>query len=156
LYTSFRRDIASIQHTYVKQSIRQALQEVIGNEEIAAVIGPKKAEAVARVQQLIAERLAAYGFIVKQFTINELRAPPAVIEAINQKNVMQQQALTSQNELQKITFQAQGDSIKRPGEEGDSHRGGSAGESQRTTFEEHHGTLVQYEMAKRWMVRCRK
>ena len=42
LYTSFRRDIASIQHTYVKQSIRQALQEVIGNEEIAAVIGPKK------------------------------------------------------------------------------------------------------------------
>jgi len=31
LYTSFRRDIASIQHTYVKQSIRQALQEVIGN-----------------------------------------------------------------------------------------------------------------------------
>jgi len=70
LYTSFRRDIASIQHTYVKQSIRQALQEVIGNEEIAAVIGPKKAEAVAHTQQLIAERLTPYGFIVKQFTIN--------------------------------------------------------------------------------------
>src|SRR4051794_32805053 len=48
LYQTFRRDIESIQHTYVKQSIRQALQEVIGNEEIAAVIGPKKAEAVGR------------------------------------------------------------------------------------------------------------
>ncbi len=115
LYTTFRRDIQSIQHGYVKQSIRQALQEVIGNEEIAAVIGPKKAEAVNQTQLLLSQRLAQYGIIVKQFTINELRAPPAVIEAINQKNVMQQQSLTAQNELQKNTFQAQGDSIKAVG-----------------------------------------
>ena len=39
-----------------------------------------------------------------------------MIEAINQKNVMQQQALTAQNELQKNTFQAQGDSIKAAGQ----------------------------------------
>ena len=50
LYSTFRRDITTIQHGYVKQSIRQALQEVIGNEEIAAVIGPKKAEAVNQTQ----------------------------------------------------------------------------------------------------------
>jgi regulator of protease activity HflC (stomatin/prohibitin superfamily) len=151
LYTSFRRDITSIQHTYVKQSIRQALQEVIGNEEIAAVIGPKKAEAVARTQQLIAERLATYGFIVKQFTINELRAPPAVIEAINQKNVMQQQALTAQNELQKNTFQAQGDSIKAAGRAkailGEAEAQARANELLARSIT---GTLVQYEMAKRW------
>jgi len=90
LYSTFRRDIQAIQHGYVKQSIRQALQEVIGNEEIAAVIGPKKAEAVNQTQMLLSQRLAQYGIVVKQFTINELRAPPAVIEAINQKNVMQQ------------------------------------------------------------------
>src|SRR5436305_12303505 len=85
LYTSFRRDISSIQHTYVKQTIRQALQEVIGNEEIAAVIGPKKAEAVSQVQKLIAAALSQYGFIVKQFSMNEFRAPPSGTEAINQK-----------------------------------------------------------------------
>src|SRR5262249_13914119 len=66
LYSTFRRDITSIQHTYVKQAIRQALQEVIGNEEIANVIGPKKAEAVSRTQQLIAQRLARDGRHVKQ------------------------------------------------------------------------------------------
>ena len=151
LYTSFRRDISSIQHTYVKQSIRQALQEVIGNEEIAAVIGPKKAEAVARTQQLIAERLAPYGFIVKQLSMNEFRAPPSVIEAINQKNVMQQQALTAQNELQKNTFQAQGDSIKAAGRakailtEAEAQARANELLSKSIT-----GTLVQYEMAKRW------
>jgi regulator of protease activity HflC (stomatin/prohibitin superfamily) len=48
LYSTFRTDIATIQHTYVKQAIRQSLQEVVGNEEIAAIIGPKKAETTGR------------------------------------------------------------------------------------------------------------
>jgi regulator of protease activity HflC (stomatin/prohibitin superfamily) len=130
LYTTFRRDIDAIQHTYVKQTIRQALQEVIGDEEIAAVIGR---------------------IVVKQFTINELRAPEAVINAINQKNVMQQQALTAQNELQKNQFQAQGDSIKAAGRakailtEAEAQARANELLSRSVT-----GTLVQYEMAKRW------
>jgi regulator of protease activity HflC (stomatin/prohibitin superfamily) len=151
LYTTFRRDIQSIQHGYVKQSIRQALQEVVGNEEIAAVIGPKKAEAVNQTTMLLSQRLAQYGIVVKQFTINELRAPPAVIEAINQKNVMQQQALTSQNELQKNTFQAQGDSIKAMGHakailaEAEAQAKANELLSRSVT-----ANLVQYEMAKKW------
>ncbi len=115
LYSTFRTDISSIQHGYVKQAIRQALQEVVGNEEVAAMIGPKKAEVVTRVQALLEKRLSPYGILVKQFTINEMRAPPAVIEAINTKNVMQQQALTAQNQLQKNRFDALGDSIKAAG-----------------------------------------
>jgi regulator of protease activity HflC (stomatin/prohibitin superfamily) len=151
LYSTFRRDIQAIQHGYVKQSIRQALQEVVGNEEIAAVIGPKKAEAVNQTQMLLSQRLAQYGIVVKQFTINELRAPPAVIEAINQKNVMQQQALTSQNELQKNTFQAQGDSIKAMGHakailaEAEAQAKANELLSRSVT-----ANLVQYEMAKKW------
>jgi len=151
LYSTFRRDIQAIQHGYVKQSIRQALQEVIGNEEIAAVIGPKKADAVNQTQMLLSQRLAQYGIVVKQFTINELRAPPAVIEAINQKNVMQQQALTSQNELQKNTFQAQGDSIKAMGHakailaEAEAQAKANELLSRSVT-----ANLVQYEMAKKW------
>ncbi|MDB4878237.1 MAG: band 7 protein [Gemmatimonadetes bacterium] len=151
LYSTFRRDISSIQHGYVKQSIRQALQEVVGNEEIAAVIGPKKAEAVNQTQLLLSQRLAQYGIIVKQFTINELRAPPAVIEAINQKNVMQQQSLTAQNELQKNTFNAQGDSIKAAGQ---AKAILSLAESQAKANEllsrSITPNLVQYEMAKKW------
>jgi regulator of protease activity HflC (stomatin/prohibitin superfamily) len=151
LYSTFRRDIDAIQHGYVKQSIRQALQEVVGGEEIALVIGPKKAETVNLTQKLLSERLSQYGIIVKQFTINELRAPQAVIEAINQKNVMQQQALTAQNELQKNQFQAQGDSIKAAGQakailavaEAQSKANDLLSRSLTNN-------LVQYEMAKRW------
>ncbi|HET8653914.1 MAG TPA: prohibitin family protein [Longimicrobiaceae bacterium] len=151
LYTTFRTDIGTIQRTYVKQSIRQALQEVVGGEEVAELIGPKKAEVVTRVEALLRERLAPYGIVVKQFTINELRAPQAVVDAINTKNVMQQQALTAQNELQKNTFQAQGDSIKAAGRakailaEAEAQAKANQLLAQSLT-----PTLVQYEMAKRW------
>jgi regulator of protease activity HflC (stomatin/prohibitin superfamily) len=151
LYTTFRTDINQITHGFVKQTIRQALQEVVGTEPVADVIGPKKAEATNRVRTLISQRLGPLGFDVKQFTINELRAPVAVMEAINQKNVMQQQALTAQNELQKNTFQAQGDSIKAAGRakaitaEAEAQARANTLLAQSIT-----PTLVQYELSKRW------
>ncbi|CAA9348307.1 MAG: hypothetical protein AVDCRST_MAG68-3524 [uncultured Gemmatimonadetes bacterium] len=151
LYSTFRTDIESIQHGYVKQAIRQALQEVVGSEEIAAILGPKKAETVANAQALISRRLGIYGFMVKQFTINEIRAPGAVMEAINTKNVMQQQALTAQNELQKNTFQAQGDSIKAAGRAmAILAEARAQAEANRLLSQSITPTLVQYEMTKRW------
>ena len=151
LYSTFRTDVQTIEHSYVKQAIRQALQEVVGSEAIADIIGPKKAEVTTRVSRLLEKRLSIYGIQVKQFTINELRAPQAVIEAINQKNVMQQQALTSENELQKNKFQAQGDSIKAAGRakailtEAEAQAKANQLLSASIT-----PTLVQYEMTKRW------
>ena len=151
LYSTFRTDIGTIQHTYVKQAIRQSLQEVVGNEEIAAIIGPKKAETTLRVTKLLEQRLTSYGIMVKQFTINELRAPPSVIEAINQKNVMQQQGLTAQNELQKNQFQAQGDSIKAAGRaKAILAEAEAQAKANRLLSESITPVLVQYEMSKRW------
>lgn len=151
LYTMFRTDINQITHGFVKQTIRQALQEVVGTEPVADVIGPKKAEVTNRVNALIAKHLQPLGFDVKQFTINELRAPVQVMEAINQKNVMQQQALTAQNELQKNTFNAQGDSIKAAGRakaitaEAEAQARANTLLAQSIT-----PTLVQYEITKKW------
>ena len=151
LYTMFRTDINQITHGFVKQTIRQALQEVVGTEPVADVIGPKKAEVTNRVNTLIAKHLQPLGFDVKQFTINELRAPPAVMEAINQKNVMQQQALTAQNELQKNTFNAQGDSIKAAGQAkaitGLAEAQARANELLARSITP---TLVQYQIANKW------
>jgi regulator of protease activity HflC (stomatin/prohibitin superfamily) len=151
LYSTFRTDVKTIQHGFIKQAIRQSLQEVVGNEEIAAILGPKKAEVVSRAQTLLQKRLDPYGIDVKQFTLNEFRAPKAVMDAISLKNVMQQSALTAQNELQKNTFQAQGDSIKAAGRakailtEAEAQAKANELLSRSIT-----GSLVQYEMAKRW------
>jgi regulator of protease activity HflC (stomatin/prohibitin superfamily) len=151
LYQTFRTDVETISHGYIRQAIRQSLQEVVGNEEIAAILGPKKAEVVTRTQSNLQKRLDPYGIVVRQFTLNEFRAPKAVMDAISLKNVMQQQALTAQNELQKNTFQAQGDSIKAAGRakaitaEAEAQARANELLSKSIT-----NTLVQYEMAKRW------
>ncbi len=151
LYTTFRTDVQTISHGFIKQAIRQSLQEVVGNEEIAAILGPKKAEVVSRTQTLLQKKLDAYGIQVRQFTLNEFRAPKAVMDAISLKNVMQQQSLTAQNELQKNTFQSQGDSIKAMGRakailaEAEAQAKANDLLSRSIT-----PTLVQYEMAKRW------
>ena len=151
LYQTFRTDVQTMSHGYIRQAIRQSLQEVVGNEEIAAILGPKKAEVVTRTQANLQKRLDPYGIDVRQFTLNEFRAPKAVMDAISLKNVMQQQALTAQNELQKNTFQAQGDSIKAVGRakaimaEAEAQSRANDLLSKSIT-----STLVQYEMAKRW------
>jgi regulator of protease activity HflC (stomatin/prohibitin superfamily) len=151
LYSTFRNNIEFIQHNYVRQTIRQSLQTVIGSEAIADILGPKKAEVVQRTQKMLSDGLMPYGFLVKQFTINEIRAPQTVIDAINAKNVMQQAALTSQNELQKKQFQATGDSIEAAG-----HAKAILGEAEaqakanRLLAESITPNLVSYEMAKKW------
>lgn len=151
LYSTFRQDIESIQHGYVKQAIRQSLQEVLGSEEIANILGRNKAEVVNRTQAQLEKRLSPIGILVRQFTINEMRAPGAVMEAINTKNVMQQQALTAQNELQKNEFQARGDSIKAAGRaKAILAEAEAQAKANRLLAESITGTLVQYEMTKRW------
>jgi len=151
LYQTFRTTIETISHGFIKQAIRQSLKEVVGQEQIAASLGPKKAETVTRTQAALQKRLDPYGISVRQFTLNEFRAPKAVMDAISLKNVMQQQALTAQNELQKNTFQAQGDSIKAAGRakailtEAEAQAKANDLLSRSLT-----GNLVQYEMAKRW------
>jgi regulator of protease activity HflC (stomatin/prohibitin superfamily) len=73
------------------------------------------------------------------------------MQASNQKNVMQQQALTAQNELQKNQFQAQGDSIKAAGRaKAITAEAEAQAKANHLLSESITPTLVQYEMAKRW------
>lgn len=151
MYLSFRKPISDIEYGYMRQSIRQAFQEVVGSEKIGDIIGPKKAEIIGRTQTLLSERLAPYGFNIKQLTQNELRPPKAVIDAVNMKNVMQQEALTAQNKLQKQQFEASGDSIKAAGEAkaitglAEAQAGANERLAKSVT-----PVLVQYMLAQKW------
>jgi regulator of protease activity HflC (stomatin/prohibitin superfamily) len=107
LYVMFRLDIREITQGYVKQTIRQIMQQVVGTVEVADFIGKAKASIVTKVQQMLQERLGPYGFVIKQFTINEIRPPAEVLTAIENKNIMAQEALKSRNQLLKVQFEAQ-------------------------------------------------
>jgi regulator of protease activity HflC (stomatin/prohibitin superfamily) len=151
LYTRFRKDIEQIQSVYVTSTIRMALQEVMGSEQITDILGPKKAEVVQKAQDLLTKRLTPDGIMVRQFTINELRPPQSVIAAINEKNVMQQQALTAQNQLQKQEFEARGAAIQAEGRaKAILAEAEAQAKANRLLSESITPTLVQYEMTKKW------
>lgn len=116
LYSSFRTTIGMITHGFVKQSIRQALQEVVGRTEIVNFLGKEKALVVTQTQADLQKHLGEYGFLVKQFTLNEVRAPESIVKAIEAKNTMAQEALRAQNELQKKQFEAQQKIIEAEGD----------------------------------------
>jgi regulator of protease activity HflC (stomatin/prohibitin superfamily) len=116
LYKTFRQSIDNISYGYVRQSIRASMQEVIGQDSVSTLLGRDKGKMMAAIQKNIEARLVKYGFMVQQFTVNEIRPPQGIINAINARNEAQQHAYTAQNELQTTIFHAQRDSIEAAGQ----------------------------------------
>ena len=151
LYSSFRTDIKMITHGFVKQSIRQSLQEVVGHTEIVNFLGKDKAQVVGQTQADKQKRLGEYGFEVKQFTLNEVRAPESIVKAIEAKNTMAQDALRSQNELQKKQFEAQQRIIEAEGEsKAILTRAQAQSESNRLLSASLTPSLVEYKRIEKW------
>jgi regulator of protease activity HflC (stomatin/prohibitin superfamily) len=151
LYSSFRTDIRMITHGFVKQSIRQALQEIVGRTEIVNFLGKDKAQVVKLTQEDLQKKLGEYGFQIKQFTLNEVRAPDSIVKAIEAKNTMAQEALRAQNELQKKQFEAQQRIIEAEGEaKAILTRAQSQAESNRLLSASITPTLVEYRRIEKW------
>jgi regulator of protease activity HflC (stomatin/prohibitin superfamily) len=151
LYTSFRTDINTITHGFVKQTIRQSLQEIVGNTEIVNFLGKDKAKIVAQTQEDLQKRLGEYGFLVKQFTLNEVRAPQSIVTAIEAKNTMAQEALRAQNELQKKEFEAQQKVIEAEGEaKSILARAEAQAKSNKLLSESLTPSLVEYKKIEKW------
>lgn len=151
LYSSFRTDIETITHGFVKQTIRQSLQEIVGKTEIVNFLGKEKAKIVAQTQEEIQNRLGGYGFLIKQFTLNEVRAPQSIVTAIEAKNTMAQEALRAQNELQKKEFEAQQKVIEAEGEaKSILARAEAQAKSNRLIAESITPNLVEYQKIEKW------
>ncbi|MEQ8171859.1 MAG: prohibitin family protein [Candidatus Eremiobacterota bacterium] len=151
LYVAFRQPIQNITHGFVKQAIRQSMQEVVGTTRIEDFIGKEKASVVMRVQKVLQERLGEYGFVVKQFTLNEIRAPKTIMEAIEQKNAAVQEALKAQNELQRRKFEAEQKVIEADGEaKAILTKAKSQAEANKLISQSITPVLIKYESIKKW------
>ena len=151
LYLTFRQDIHSITQGYVKQTIRQIMQQVVGNVEVADFLGRAKSTIVNNVQQELQEKLSHYGFVVKQFTINEIRPPESVLKAIENKNIMAQEALKSKNQLKKVEFEAQQSVEKAMGEaQSILTEAQSQSQANKILSKSISPTLVKYKAIEKW------
>lgn len=151
LYLTFRRNINEITQGYVKQTVRQIMQEIVGTVQVADFLGKAKSTIVTQVQNQLQEELKQYGFVIKQFTINEIRPPETVLSAIEKKNIMAQEALKSKNQLKKVQFEAQQEVEKARGQaEAILNRAKSQAEANRIISKSLNQTLVRYRAIEKW------
>lgn len=116
IYKKFRQDIHTIEQIYVRQVVREGMQESFAKYPAEQAYASKKTELRNVIEVFIKERLGRDGFNVTNFTLNEVRVPAQVAEAINQKVKMTQDAMRSEAEVRKIEAEAKQRVAKANGE----------------------------------------
>jgi len=106
IYAKWRDDIENISHKYIRQTIREALQNTFAKYTAEELYSTKKETARAEVQTFLEGKLGPMGFTISQFTINRIEPPQQVITAINSKVAMIQQAQQSEQEVRKKQAEA--------------------------------------------------
>jgi regulator of protease activity HflC (stomatin/prohibitin superfamily) len=106
IYVKYRSSIADIQKTYLRQSVRQAIQDTFGNYSVEQIYGPAKQEIAGKIQSALMDGVGKDGFVFTQFTINEVRLPANIMESINQKIQAGQDALKAEQKLKQIQVEA--------------------------------------------------
>lgn len=116
LYVKFRQDIGTIQEVYMRQTVRQAVQDVFGGYSVDDIYGPKKQEVVSKIQAAAVAKLSPDGFTVTQFTVNEIRLPQNIVDSIQNKIVAAQKVQTAQQDLERIKVEAEQTTTKATAE----------------------------------------
>lgn len=151
IYKKYRKDLDAIQAQYIRQTIREAMQETFAKYTAQQLYSDKKEIARAEVQGLLTKKLAQDGFSITQFTINETRVPGEVLSAIKAKVAMTQEAQRSQQEV--IKAEAEGKKkIVQAQAEADSTRLKADAEAYANNkiTSSLSPTLVQYRLAGKW------
>lgn len=101
IYNKFRLDMAHIKNVFIRQTVREAMQETFAKYTAQQLYSDRREQARAEAQTAIASKILPDGFVVTQFTINETRIPPNVQNAIQLKVAMVQQAQQAEQAIKK-------------------------------------------------------
>jgi regulator of protease activity HflC (stomatin/prohibitin superfamily) len=106
IYEKWRMDVGHIEHLYLRQTIREAMQDTFAQYTAQQLYSDKKETARAEVEAFLTKKLVPLGFIPAQVTLNRIDPPASVVAAINSKVEMAQQAQKAQAEVQKKQAEA--------------------------------------------------
>jgi len=162
IYEKWRADIEDISHKYIRQTIREALQNTFARYTAEELYSTKKETARTEAQKLLEDKLAPFGFAISQFTINRIEPPKQVIDAINAKVAMIQLAQQSAQEVKKKEAEAAQQVAVAKGK-ADAMKEEAAGEAAAITLraeaqaqanrilaESVTTPLIEYEKARKW------
>jgi len=116
VFTTYRQDLEHVRDVYIRNTIREALNEVTSHLDVNEAIGPKKDYIIGEVFKRTAERLRKDGITVDTLSlVGAFRPPQAVIDSLNAKLAATQKALEVQNQVAQAEAQARKDKAQAEG-----------------------------------------
>lgn len=107
IFQKYRKGVDEITNTYLRNMVRDALVKHASNLPVESVYGSGKAKLLESVQKDVAAQVDPIGIkIEKIYWVGELRLPAAVVQSINAKIQMTQQAQQAQNQVAKAEADA--------------------------------------------------
>ncbi len=108
LYTRFREtDMTHLTHGYVRNAVRDALNEQASQMVIHDIYGAGKTRLLEATIRQVRDRMGQDGFVVDQLSFQgALRLPPNVVDAINRAMQASQDAVAAQNRVAQIEAEA--------------------------------------------------
>ena len=109
LYARFRqRDVLVLAHGYVRNVVREALNEGAAVMPVQQIYGAGKTRLLNESLQRVVQRLGDDGFVIDQLTFNSaLRLPDNVVAAINRAMEATQNAIQAENRVRQIRAEAE-------------------------------------------------
>ena len=151
IYKKYRKELEQIESMYLRQSVREALQETFAKYTAQQLYSDKKEGARSEVQGLLTKKLSPDGFKVTQFTINETRVPKEVLAAITAKVAMTQQAQQAEQTVRRAEAEgAQKVATARAEATATQLRADAEAYANNKITSSLSPTLVQYRLAGKW------
>ena len=115
VYIKYRASLDEILHSFLRNTVRNALVEEASTKTIEEIYGiGKEAFLKAALHRVRSE--VGDNFNIESLYFNDLRLPPNIVDAINSKNVATQRALQAQIELKQSEAEAAKTIAKAQGE----------------------------------------
>jgi regulator of protease activity HflC (stomatin/prohibitin superfamily) len=109
LYARFRQpNLAILANTYIRNTVREAFNEVASLMPVQDVYGSGKNKLLADVTKKVRDTLLPEGIVIDQLTINgTLRLPENVVTSINRALEATQNAIQAENRVRQIKAEAE-------------------------------------------------
>jgi regulator of protease activity HflC (stomatin/prohibitin superfamily) len=153
LYTRFRQaDINVLAHGYIRNLVRDALNEVASTMPVQDIYGAKKGQLLADSRQRIANTFEKDGIGVDQLTFAaSLRMPESVEQAINRTIEQNQAAISAQNRVAQVEAEAKQKVAQATGDaEAVLMRAKAEAEANRLLTQSLSAQLMEYKRLEKW------
>lgn len=162
IYQKYRLRIPELEHLYLRQTIREGVQNTFAQYTAQQLYSDKKEVARAEIEAFITKQLKPIGILPAQLTLNRIEPPKSVTDAINAKVEMDQQAQKAEAEVRKKRAEASQEVAVAEGR-AKAVRAAAEGEAQSITLraeaqakankilaESLTPTLIEYQRVVRW------